>query len=715
MPPLLRALPLAAWRSCRGLTGCVPRRPAGAWSRALSSLAADAAGRPAPVDPAPSAGCPAPAAPGPGADLHWNFEPRSHLCGDISEGLVGQSVRLNGWLQNPRSMSEQLVFRTLRDHSGVAQLVWEAPAGGLPAVGDLLRSLPLETVVQLTGTVISRPDASKRQHAGAGVTDGLVEVAVHTITPLGRPVASGLPFPIGTGKAPGPAAAVQDDRLKLQYRYLDLRAAGLQGNLRQRHRTLRTARRILDAAGFVEIETPTLFKATSEGAREFLVPARAPGRFYALPQSPQQYKQLLMVAGFDRYYQVARCWRDEDLRADRQPEFTQLDIEMSYATPAIVKKTVHEVISAIWAEAKGVTLPEEFPVLSFDDAIRMYGSDKPDTRFDMIIHDLSTVARKRSSFAPFRRVFDEAAAGPGGAATLEAFVVPGALPRMSKSAWRALSKASRKGHFVIAAEVTADRGLAAVGASTALFDFPDKQSTGIQAEILGPLGAVPGDTIVFVASPPRLPGAASTEAGRQRLDVFQRLAQLDPAWAEPLLQQDHFLWVEDFPLFTVEHDEQTGEFRRESTHHPFTAPHEEDVGLLFSADPRDHARIRAQHYDLVLNGSELGGGSIRIHRADVQQHVFRHILNLSETQVAEFDHLVEALGYGAPPHGGIALGVDRLVASVVGAASLREVIAFPKSTSGADLTVGSPSAVPTADIRLQELRAALAAGADGHR
>ena len=570
-------------------------------------------------------------------------------CGELSatDGEARREVVLTGWVHRRRDLGK-LIFIELRDATGSVQIVFDpSEAAEAHRVAEGLR---VEYVVGVQGAVTPR-EAPNPAHP-----TGTIEVRAERAVLHNR--ADSVPLPIGDDET-------VNEEARLTYRYVDLRRPRLQRNLRTRHRLAAAARQVLDGRGFVEIETPMLTRSTPEGARDYLVPSRVhPGSFYALPQSPQLFKQLLMVAGFESYYQFARCFRDEDLRADRQPEFTQIDIEMSFVRPQDVYDVVEAMLARMFAEV-GVEVPRPFPRLPYDEALERFGTDRPDTRFGLELRDPGGVAAGTGF-----RVFDNALAGGG---AVRGIVVPGggAATRKDLDRWTEDARKAGAGGLVWikpAGGETTSSALKVLG--------PERSAAIAEA-----LGAERGDLALLVAD--RL------EVCRRVLGTLRgRIAAergLAPQGAY------HLLWVEDFPLFA--HDE--GEGRLVAMHHPFTAPRWDELDEL----ERDPARVRAQAYDVVLNGTEIGGGSIRIHRRDVQDRVFR-ALGIEPREAQEkFGFLLQALDSGAPPHGGIAIGFDRISALLVGSDSIREVIAFPKTTSAACLMTGSPSPVDERQLR----------------
>lgn len=570
-------------------------------------------------------------------------------CGALVASDADLAVELNGWV-NRRRDHGGLIFVDIRDADGITQVVFDPKIAAF-AQAETLRH---EDVIRVRGSVQRRPAGTENPKLATGE----IEVTVDDLLIHSRALVP--PFPIASDED-------IDENLRMEYRYLDLRRPRLQRNIRTRHRIVKAMRDYFDSRNFVEIETPMLIKSTPEGARDYLVPSRLHhGTFYALPQSPQLLKQILMIAGFGRYMQIARCMRDEDLRADRQPEFTQVDVEMSFASQEDVLELMESCMIHVWKEALGVELPHPFPRFKHEEVMHRFGSDKPDLRFALELKDVSG-AFSSSEFKLFRDAAehpDQAVIGlqyPGGAS----------LSRREFDALTELAKQfGAKGLVYIA--------LGTDGIKSPIAKFLDEETPKLITHMLE---AQQGDALLLFAGERN---EALTIAGKMRNEIGERCGLRDPA-------KFAFAWVTDFPLF--EKDEETG--GPAPAHHPFTAPNDDQWDLL-QTDP---LAMRAQHYDMVLNGFELGSGSIRIHKPDFQRKIFS-MLGMTDEQIEErFGFFVRALDYGAPPHGGMALGIDRIVMLAVGETNIRDVIAFPKNQMARDVMMDAPTPVPVRLLR----------------
>lgn len=578
---------------------------------------------------------------------------RSHLCGEVSEADIGSAITLNGWVLNRRDHGG-VIFIDLRDRAGRVQVVADPDNPGPFAVADSARN---EFVLAVSGTVRNRPEGTINEE----LATGSIEVVADRIEVLSR--AEPLPFQMDDDDI--------GEQTRLTYRFLDLRRPLMQDTLRRRHLVLSELRHFLNQREFVEIETPILTRSTPEGARDYLVPSRThPGEFFALPQSPQLFKQLLMVAGFERYYQIARCFRDEDLRADRQPEFTQLDVEVSFMDENEVIGLMEQMIRELFISVLDITLPDPIPRMSYREAVLRYGIDRPDLRIDMELTELTDLMK-----AVEFKVFSGPAGDPVG--RVAALRVPGGndLSRAQIDQYTEfVSQYGAKGlAYIKVNDVTAGRD----GLQSPILKFlPDD----VLDNVINRTSAQTGDVVFFGADKAKIVNDA---LGALRLRIGHDLGLVNDGW-QPL-------WVVDFPLLEWDENEQ----RWQSLHHPFTAPRESDESILDS----DPGAVLSRAYDLVLNGTEIGGGSIRIHRADLQQKVLS-VLGIDDAEArAKFGFLLEGLKYGAPPHGGIAFGIDRLVAMMSGVESIRDVIAFPKTQKASCLLTEAPSEVDSRQLR----------------
>ena len=583
---------------------------------------------------------------------------RTHYCGELSTTHIGQKVTVCGWLQYTRMGR----FLTLRDAHGIVQVVCNDRDETL---SSLVKDLTIESVVKVTGRVIERPVEQMNEK----MDTGKIEILADGIQILNN-CKKNLPL------LPRDFHKVREP-LRLKYRYIDLRNQQMQKNLRTRSQVTMKMREFLCKQDFVEVETPTLFRRTPGGAREFVVPTHNKGVYYSLPQSPQQFKQLLMVGGIDRYFQVARCYRDEQAKPDRQPEFTQLDLEMSFVDEEVVKTLVEKLLHHCWPSDLP-QLPSQFPRLTYAEAMRDYGSDKPDTRFQWKLQDVSDCFQKCEN-PDLSRAFENSDKTP-----VIALVCPNTrnilkgsgIKKMKAFADKMLSKKDPSGEpFVVCVNSTDPKWLN----KTVGFESADKLKSKLDLKH--------EDNVILCSGPS---ADASTFLGQMRIEVANLVEEKGQAVRDTDMKM---LWVEKFPLFLPKE----GSLNLESAHHPFTSPHEDDIDLVYSHPEK----VLGQHYDLVLNGAEIGGGSIRIHNAALQKYILENVL---QEDVSPLQHLLEALECGCPPHGGIALGLDRLLAIMTGSSSIRDVIAFPKSSEGRDLMANAPATISEEDIKYYHVK-----------
>ncbi len=578
---------------------------------------------------------------------------RTHHCNELRESHIGETVTLIGWVNSARDHGG-VIFIDLRDREGLTQCVFRPEEDAV--VAEISHTLREEDVVRVTGKVAKRLDGAQNDKMGTGT----IEIVASGLEIVNK--ADVLPFQLDK--------ELSNEDIRMKYRYLDLRRPRMAKNIRQRSKITSAARRFLDESGFFEIETPILSNPTPEGARDFLVPSRLnPGKFYALPQAPQQYKQLMMVAGLEKYFQIARCFRDEDLRADRQPEFTQIDIEASFVGQEDIIKLVQGLLGAMFKSGLDIDLPAEFPRMTYAEAMDIYGSDKPDTRFDMKITDLADVFGA-TEFKIFRSILDGGGVVRAINAKGFAGITTGQMNRLNEIAVQAGLPVKNL------AFIKLENG---EYKSPLWKIFTEEEKANVTAK----MDLAEGDIVFFAAGSRE---SVSTILGRVRSECAVMMELLKDSTAF------NFLWVVDFPLLA--HDEESGDWV--AVHHPFTRPHPDDMELL---EKGDFANVRAVAYDVVLNGYELGGGSIRIHEKDLQAKMFAVLGVTPEEQQIKFAHILDAFRFGAPPHGGLALGLDRIAMLVAGEDSIREVIAFPKNNKGADLMAQSPC-----EIGMKELR-----------
>ena len=577
-----------------------------------------------------------------------SFRKRTHTCGELRSNDIGKTVTLNGWIATRRNLGG-LIFVDLRDRYGKTQVVFNPQTS--PSIHDLAGTLRSEYVISVTGKVEPRPEVNPEMPTGE------IDVMATELMILNS--AETPPFEIDD-------EVEANEDLRLKYRYLDLRRPTLQKNLLLRHRMYQLVHRYFDELGFIEVETPVLMKSTPEGARDYLVPSRVQrGKFYALPQSPQTYKQILMVSGLDRYVQIVKCFRDEDLRADRQPEFTQIDVEMSFVDESDVEAVTEGLMVKLFKDLKGIDIPIPLPRFTYKQAMETYGSDKPDTRFGLTFKTLNDLVRG-SGF----KVFSDTVAKGG---VVSGFVVPGGASFSRSQMDNLVDFAKSLGAGGLAYCKWTEKGL-----ESGIEKFLGKE---LLQRIAERMGAAEGDLMLFVSDTWQ---KTYSILGTLRLEIARRLNVIDE-------KKFNLLWVTEFPLLEWSEEEK----RHVAVHHPFTSPHPDDVAVM----DRDPANVRARAYDLVLNGTEIAGGSIRIHDAGLQQKVFA-LLGIDAAEAEKkFGFLLNAFKYGAPPHGGIAFGFDRIAMLMTGSKSIREVIAFPKTASAVSLMDDAPSEVDEKQLR----------------
>ena len=571
---------------------------------------------------------------------------RTNYCGQVAKDNLGQSVKLNGWVQKRRDLGG-MIFIDLRDTTGIVQVVFNGEVE--KELLEIAETLRAEYVVEIEGNVVERMEGQ----VNANIATGEIEI-----------VATGLKV---INEAKTPAFEIKDslnvsDDIRMKYRYLDLRRTRMQENMKIRHNTKRAIRNFLDNENFIDIETPYLTKSTPEGARDYLVPSRVhPGEFFALPQSPQLFKQLLMGSGFDRYYQIVRCFRDEDLRGDRQPEFTQVDIETSFLSEEEIRQGTENMLKHVVKEVKGIEITDAFPIIKYDDAMEKYGSDKPDIRFEMYLNDVSSIVTETDF-----RVFTSAVENGG---VVKGITVKGGTDQFTRKQIDGLEEiAKTHGAKGLAWIKATDEGL--TGPISKFFE-----DEALASNLLDGMGAEEGDLMLFVADEAKV---AFDALGALRVHLGKELELYDP-------EELAFIWVIDWPL--LEFDEEAD--RYVAAHHPFTRPKDEDVDKLLE----NPTEVYAQAYDIVLNGYEIGGGSLRIHEKELQSNMFKTLGFTQEEAEAQFGFLLDAFEYGFPPHGGIALGLDRLVMLLANEPNIREVIAFPKNGRAADPLTNAPTTV----------------------
>ncbi|CAG8561382.1 759_t:CDS:10 [Acaulospora morrowiae] len=619
----------------------------------------------------------------------YNFPKRTHHCGELTSSNVNERVILCGWAHKLRKLFSDLYFLPIHDSFGTTQLVYRPVTSKSTNKNDIervLSKLSAESVICAEGIVQMRPD----EMINKKMSTGEIEVEIDKLYCLNP--AKKLPFLISDEK-------ISNEEIRLKHRYIDLRRDSLQSNIRKRSLASWVIRDFLMSNGFIEVETPILFKSTPEGAREFIVPTRSEGLFYALTQSPQQYKQLLMAGGIDKYFQIAKCFRDEDLRTDRQPEFTQIDLEMSFTSVSEIMSLIERLMIEVWKKVVGIDIEDKTPFLrlSYRDVMNKFGSDKPDTRYDLKIENISLHLRHHLDYSDH---------------IIECLVIKNGATSLTSSEIKSMKELANihnhnpmlmveaneptvKPNFI---RITPTNFSSWLSESTIFQQFVNsfgdyssvQTNVFAQENVTKELRIDVGDLVILNKRKAEVSGSW-TLLGRIRVACAQILQSKGILNIQP--NQYNFLWVESFPLFTCEknNDNISGDDHEKlvSTHHPFTSPVVEDLELIL----KDPQKVRGQHYDLILNGVEIGGGSIRIHSSALQNIIFNDILKMSDQQKRKFDHLINALEYGCPPHGGIALGFDRLMAIICNTTSIKDVIAFPKTSSGNDLLVASPSEI----------------------
>ncbi|KAM9961353.1 hypothetical protein ACTFIR_004193 [Dictyostelium discoideum] len=613
-----------------------------------------------------------------------NIIERSHSCGEITSKDIGKEVIIYGWINSLRNLGDN-VFLVIRDGHGKVQCYVDLKQqcilkSSVPnidinennSIEENIKLFKLESIVSIRGKVIARPERMVNKN----MSTGEIEISVDQLQLLNNCV--DLPFTVEHD-----STAVAEE-LRLKYRYVDLRRDKVQSNIRLRSKVAMAARNYLINQQFIEVETPTLFRPTPEGAREYLVPTRHQGHFYSLPQSPQQYKQLLMVGGIDRYFQLARCYRDEDLRSDRQPEFTQIDMELSFVNTQMIYRIIEGLVKTLWKEA-GFNIDYEFPFYTYEQVLSTYGIDKPDTRYDMKLVDITDCFNKdETNISLFKNALSQASNSfKESKPVIKCIKLDQVLPTLKP---KHINQITSESYPITVVQIKSNNEWKSL--------ISKSISEQEKALITERMNLKEGD-VLLISVGPRF--QVESRLGKTRIYCANLLKELNLLKLDP--QQFNFLWVVDFPLFTPS-DYMNEQSALLSTHHPFTAPHPEDIDLLLNplSTPSDYSKIRGQHYDIVVNGVELGGGSIRIHNSDVQLRVLEKVLKLEPHMVKRFNHLLTALSMGCPPHGGIALGFDRLCSLLVNSNSIRDVIAFPKTSGGKELMTSSPAPVTKSEL-----------------